>query len=50
MANQAVDDEVAPDADVAVRDNIFNHMIENLRQHEDVVCEHYRNAQWAWRN
>ena len=50
MANQAVDDEVAPNVDVAVRDNVFNHMIENLHQHEDVGCEHYRNSQWAWRN
>lgn len=50
MANQAVDDEVAPDADVAVHDNVFNHMIENLHQHEDVGCEHYRNSQWAWCN
>ncbi|KAE8396149.1 hypothetical protein BDV23DRAFT_193006 [Aspergillus alliaceus] len=50
MGNQAVEEEAGPNADIAVRQAIYNRVVENLRHHDDVGCEHYRNSQWAWRN
>ncbi|KAF4769660.1 hypothetical protein N7455_006331 [Penicillium solitum] len=50
MAIQAVDEEVPANANIHVRQNAFNQIVEDLRQHEDNGCEHHRNSQWVWRN
>ncbi|KAH8695674.1 hypothetical protein BGW36DRAFT_299454 [Talaromyces proteolyticus] len=50
MANEAVDEEVEPNADAGVRQGLFNRIVENLRRHEEVGCEHHRSSQWRWRN
>ena len=50
MANQAVDEEMPQNANVADRQHAFDRIVDGLRQHEEVGCEHHRNYQWAWRN
>ncbi|KAL2833314.1 hypothetical protein BDW59DRAFT_78043 [Aspergillus cavernicola] len=50
MAHRAVEEEVPQNANIVERRNAFNRIVEGLRQHEDVGCEHHRNSQWAWRD
>lgn len=50
MANRAVDEELPPNADLADRQNAFHRIVDGLRRHEDVGCDHHRNSQWAWRD
>lgn len=57
MANELVDadegvdeDEEALPFDHLDREVAFNHILEELRQHEDIGCDHHRYSQWAWRN
>lgn len=50
MANQAINEELPLDANAGQRQNAFDQMVEGLRRHEEVGCEHHRNSQWAWRN
>ncbi|GAM83129.1 hypothetical protein ANO11243_011150 [Dothideomycetidae sp. 11243] len=50
VANQQVNEEVAPNADPVVRERAVAQAVQVLRQHEDVACEHHRARQWAWKD
>lgn len=49
MANQVVEEEVLH-VHVEERQEVFNRVVEDLRHHEDVGCQHHRHSQWAWRD
>lgn len=50
VVNEAVDEEVAPDANVYQRRNAAARIREDLLHHEDIGCDHHRRSQWAWRD
>lgn len=49
VAHRAVEEEVAPDAAAEVRQIAFDRVVEGLRRHEVVGCQHERNSQWVCR-
>lgn len=50
VANGAMNDEIAPNAGVEARRLAFDRIVGELRDHEDIGCEHQRNSQWKWRD
>ncbi|KAL4895371.1 hypothetical protein BDV59DRAFT_200029 [Aspergillus ambiguus] len=49
VVNQAVEQDVAPNADLAYRRYAFNRIREGLLNHENVGCHHNDHNQWQWR-
>ncbi|GES63562.1 Zinc finger, C6HC-type [Aspergillus terreus] len=50
VVNEAVDEEVAPDANGHQRRNAAARIREDLLHHEDIGCNHHRQSQWVWRD